>query len=279
MNQRLKPKVSIVMPYKNSSLYISTAIKSILIQDYENWELIAINDNSEDNSREIVESFTDKRIISLELENTYGISSALNLGLDRSKGVYVARFDSDDINLRNRISSQVYILENNKNTGLLAGRAIAFDHNQCYAIGKSYSGIDVNRHLLVRNFIIHPTVMIRKSIIDEYNLRYNTHYSNSEDYELWMKISEVTSITNSENFFIYYRIHDQSQTHKDRLNQLKLSLKVQRKYIVKKLLSKNFYEITPTVSLSYLLRLMYFHSFKSSALRKFIDILRKTGTG
>ena len=91
--------ISIITPFKNSSIYIEECINSILKQTIENWELIIVDDYSTDNSYDIVRkiSLNDKRIKLYKNNSNNGIIEALRIGLDKSSGNYITRMDSDDL--------------------------------------------------------------------------------------------------------------------------------------------------------------------------------------
>ena len=91
----MKPFISIIIPMFNSHLYIKKCVDSILSQTYHNFELIIINDGSNDGSLNIVKSFRDKRIRIINQKNK-GVSSARNKGISLAKGSYIAFIDSDD---------------------------------------------------------------------------------------------------------------------------------------------------------------------------------------
>ena len=105
------PLVSIITPFKNTSLYLRECIDSILKQDYQNWELICINDHSEDNSVEIVNEYVKKDSrITLIHSDGHGIIPAIQKAYPLSKGEFITRMDSDDSMPPNRISYQVNAL-------------------------------------------------------------------------------------------------------------------------------------------------------------------------
>ena len=91
--------ISIITPFKNSSMYIEECISSILKQTIENWELIIVDDYSTDNSYDIVRkiSLKNKRIKLYRNNSNNGIIEALRIGLDKSSGNYITRMDSDDL--------------------------------------------------------------------------------------------------------------------------------------------------------------------------------------
>lgn len=90
--------VSILMPVKNTSLYLSDCLDSILAQTYQNWELIAINDHSTDSSLAILQQYSQKDARIQVYNNTdTGIITALRLAFSKSKGTLITRMDSDDL--------------------------------------------------------------------------------------------------------------------------------------------------------------------------------------
>jgi glycosyltransferase involved in cell wall biosynthesis len=104
--------VSVVMPVYNAALYLKAAIESLLNQTYSDWELIAVDDGSTDSSREILRSFTDKRIRIFERTNG-GQCAATNTGLEKIAGDCVLFFDADDLMDPHKIETQVKALKAN----------------------------------------------------------------------------------------------------------------------------------------------------------------------
>ena len=107
------PVVSLIMPVRNSGIFLEDAIKPILNQSFKNFEFIIIYDDSSDNTLSIVQNFQkqDDRIKLIYGDND-GISGALNKGIEKSKGKYIARMDSDDISLPNRFDRQINHMTN-----------------------------------------------------------------------------------------------------------------------------------------------------------------------
>lgn len=110
------------MPYKNVSNYIKGTLISIINQTYQNWELLAVNDHSTDESFEIVKDFNDNRIINLN-NSGKGIINALQTGYSNSKGSFITRMDADDLMTESKIelmtSSLIEKGENHITTGLV----------------------------------------------------------------------------------------------------------------------------------------------------------------
>ena len=109
----MKPLVSIITPCYNSADFISESLDSILAQTYTNWELIVIDDKSEDNTAKIVEDFAQQHsnVKLIKLEKNAGVANARNIGLEYSKGKYIAFLDSDDVWLSEKLSRQVQFME------------------------------------------------------------------------------------------------------------------------------------------------------------------------
>ena len=124
MNQ---PLVSILIPYKNTAVYLKACLASILDQDYTNWEVIAINDHSTDASYDLVNAFSlsDSRIKTY-LNSGTGIIEALRTAYVKSKGVFITRMDSDDLMSTNRISHMAKALVDTGNGYLSIGQVRYF---------------------------------------------------------------------------------------------------------------------------------------------------------
>lgn len=116
--------VSVIMPAYNSASFIGEAIGSVLNQDYQNVELLIINDGSIDQTEEIVNSFSDQRIRYFYKENG-GVSSARNVGLRFMRGAYFCFLDADDVFTQSSILSRIEIFDKNPRLDFVDG-AIEF---------------------------------------------------------------------------------------------------------------------------------------------------------
>ena len=105
------PRVSILMPVYNVAPYLREAMDSILNQTFEDFELIILDDCSPDNSTEILDTYTDPRIVRYRGEKNVGLSNVLNIGMDMARGEFIARMDSDDLSTPERLAVQVAYLE------------------------------------------------------------------------------------------------------------------------------------------------------------------------
>ncbi len=108
--------VSIITPLYNSEKYIPQTIESVLSQTYQNWEMIIIDDCSNDNSVDIIEEYCkkDNRIKLLRSKKNNGPAIARNIGIEQAKGIYIAFLDSDDLWYKQKLEKQIRFMKENK---------------------------------------------------------------------------------------------------------------------------------------------------------------------
>ncbi|NMC36401.1 glycosyltransferase family 2 protein [Candidatus Beckwithbacteria bacterium] len=213
-----QPLVSVVLPVYNCETYLYQSITSILEQSYHNFELIIINDQSEDKSKNIIKSFKDKRIKYIENKKNLGIAKSLNIGIKQAKGMYIARHDGDDWSKRTLFKKQVDFLEKNQEYGLLGTWAEIWAENTKTDRFHKHplNSLALKTALLFDNPFVHSSVMIRKKILDVVGL-YDESLSCAQDYELWSRIARVSQIANLPEILQIYREISTgvSQTKKD----------------------------------------------------------------
>ena len=110
--------LSILMPVYKTASYLQEAIDSMLSQSFSDFELIILNDCSPDNAEEILDRYDDPRIVRYKGMRNQGLANVLNIGMDMAKGRYIARMDSDDISLPERLKTQVSYLESHPDIDL-----------------------------------------------------------------------------------------------------------------------------------------------------------------
>lgn len=204
------PNISVVLPVYNGEKYLGKAIESILGQTYADFEFIIINDGSKDTTPEIIQRYAEKdsRIVVIHQENA-GLVATLNRGLSSAKAPFIARMDADDIALPDRFKDQIAYMQMHPEIAVL-GTSIRFiDENDQPIHDSLYpsDSADVAAEMLRTNPVAHPTVMMRKSVIDAEG-GYNRLFNYAEDYELWLRISEKYSIANLAGIYLLYRQHE-----------------------------------------------------------------------
>ena len=217
------PKVSVVVPFLNSGKFISESIESVLTQTYTSWELVLIDDGSDDESTTIAKTFALEsrgKITYLEHEGhkNRGMPASRNLGIRHSRGEYIAHLDSDDVWTCDLLADQVAILDRNPAVAMTFGPM------------KLWANWDTTQRLRqdrVQTFtfradkiLYHPTFvplllterndpagyLIRRRVLDEVGL-YEESFEMCEDWALYIKIALKYEIFVSSKCNYFYRQH------------------------------------------------------------------------
>ncbi|MBQ8822672.1 MAG: glycosyltransferase family 2 protein [Lachnospiraceae bacterium] len=210
-----QPKVSVIMPVYNSVKYIKEAIDSILNQTFKDFELILVEDCSNDGTKAIIEGYKDERIkIIYNFENK-GVAYSRNEALEHCKGEYVAIMDHDDISLPTRFEEEVDFLDKNPDYGVVGGRVQFIGANGEFIKGSGTALVNpqyIKANLLFRNVFCNSEVMFRRDLVRENNLCYDESCYGMEDFKFWIKMSKITKMSNIDSVFLKHRIHGGSIT-------------------------------------------------------------------
>ncbi|RZK39287.1 MAG: glycosyltransferase family 2 protein [Pedobacter sp.] len=237
-----EPLVSILMPVYNAEIYISGTIDNILNQTYTNFEFLIFNDGSNDRSAETITSYADDRIKFYHTDNNLGYVKHLNEGIQLAKGKYIARVDADDLYHKDKLKLQVEFLEKNPDYGLCGTWYKTFDAaGTIQNIQLPTCNDDIKIQLLSNNPFGHPTVIIRKEILLNFNLKYNHSLIPAEDYKLWVEISRKTKMVNLNQYLTYYRLHENQISNRKNSIQKGLANDIRIKQI-ENLLSRSITE-------------------------------------
>jgi teichuronic acid biosynthesis glycosyltransferase TuaG len=195
-----EPFITIITPSYNSKDYILETIDSVLNQSYQNYEMLIIDDCSNDGSYEIVRDYIkkDQRIKVYRLESNSGCPAVpRNFALEISKGEYIAFLDSDDIWHKDKLTIQIkYMIENHLS---FTASEIKIFHNLKeiekavnYEINFSLmeSKEIVHGKLIFKNIIPNSSVVIKKDLIDKLRFNEDIRYKAIEDYHMWLRILE-----------------------------------------------------------------------------------------
>lgn len=191
------------MPVKNVEQYIQEAIESVLKQSYINFELIVIDD-SNDKTADIVHGFNDKRIKYYNFEGN--ISKALNFGIEKAKGKYIARMDSDDYCHPDRLIRQISIMEKDGYDVVGCNMRI-LKQNGAFYEDKIFPENDeeIKFYMPINTSLPHPTIVARKEIFEE--IRYNEDLIYAEDMDMFLRLIEKGYIFyNLQDNLYYYRL-------------------------------------------------------------------------
>jgi glycosyltransferase involved in cell wall biosynthesis len=207
--------VSILMASYNHEKYISEAIESVLSQGFKDFELIIVDDGSEDSSKRIIETYKkkDRRVQAFFHERNRGIAKTLNHCLAEAKGKYVAFIDSDDVWVESKLEKQLAILNNNDSIvvwsegeiinekGIPTGRTFT---QMNFASNKKKSG-RIFEELLDRNFIFGSSLMLKKEHLE--NIRFDEQLKYLNDYKFVVDLAEKHPFFYLKEPLAKYRIH------------------------------------------------------------------------
>ena len=206
-----KPLCSVVMAVYNGEETLTEAIDSILNQTLKEFEFIIVNDASNDETESIIKSFGDTRIKYIKnVENKY-LGPSLNEGIKIANGKYIVRMDADDISYPNRLKVQYEFMEANTSIGIAGSWADIFGINTGELIYET-NNFEIKLKLLFECHILHPSIIIRKSLIDNNQLLYDPVLQHSEDYDLFVRAFKLTNFANINHKLINYRSTITSET-------------------------------------------------------------------
>lgn len=213
-----KGLVSVVMSnYNTPAGFLKEAIDSVLEQTYTDFEFIIIDDGSTDDSKELIQAYSDPRIKLVCNETNLGLPRSLNKGFAICRGEYIARMDSDDICMPERFSEQVAYLKDNPDV-IVCGTFIEPIDSSGERIIKTLEknmipDMDCYRICLLcgnRPTIYHPTAMFNRRLLQRFHIRYNEAYRYAQDYRMWVSCSEYAKCANIQKPLIRYRFHKEA---------------------------------------------------------------------
>jgi glycosyltransferase involved in cell wall biosynthesis len=183
------PAVSIIMNCFNSGKHLKEAIDSVFSQSFSDWEIIFWDNLSRDDSALIANGYDRRLKYFLATEHTE-LGVARNLALKKARGKYVGFLDCDDLFLENKLSSQIAFMEEN-NFVMSYGGAIVIDERgrELRKRNTKLNSGDIFGQLLKHYEISMQTVMIKRSLLIDENLSFDTRLKYSPDYNLFMKIA------------------------------------------------------------------------------------------
>ena len=209
-----QPLVSVIMPTYKHAQFIGRAIKSVLSQIYDNFEIIIIDNYSEDDTEEIVRSFNDERIKYFKFKNHGIIAASRNLGIKKSKGEYIAFLDSDDGWEKDKLAKQIEVYETLPQVDLVFTGIKIIDKEGNVLRRKKGEFLNENVLLcLVKkgNFIANSSVMARKNALWEVDfLDEDPKIRGSEDFLLWVKLALNHRFYSISNELTLYRKNENS---------------------------------------------------------------------
>jgi glycosyltransferase involved in cell wall biosynthesis len=212
------PEISVLISCYNASRWLHEAINSVLKQTYENFELILVDDGSEDETWNIIQSYqkTDNRIVTISKKNT-GLADSLNVGISQARGKWIARLDADDLCEVTRLEKQLAFVRNHPEVILLGTGFLEIDAQDRIIKKNMYpSG---HRQLVkklerLQRFFPHSSTFYCTEKVRQVG-GYNLRIRRAEDKDLWLKLALHGKIACLPKALIRMRKHSGQISHTD----------------------------------------------------------------
>ena len=212
------PEVTVLLSCYNGERWLAEAIESVLNQTFEGFEFIIVDDGSSDNSLAIINNYAlqDSRIIVIAKNNT-GLADSLNVGIKKASGKWIARLDADDICLPMRLELQLAMAKAKPDV-IYIGTGL-FHMDEAGNVSKSFSYPRKHSALLkslthIGMFPAHSSAFYRADIVLEIG-GYRPRIKRSQDWDLWLRLSEKGALTSIVEPLIKLRLHSGQISHED----------------------------------------------------------------
>jgi len=203
------PLVTVVVAVANGERYVRQAVESVLRQGVTDLELLVVDDASTDATPEILEAVEDERLRVLRQGERRGLAGSLNRGLDEARGRYLARMDADDVALPQWLARSLQLLGRGASVGFVGSGVLDIDEGgrpgrlHVHEAGRA----SVRWRALFSAPVFHDTVVLERDLLEHNRLRYDTAFGESEDYDLWTRLLEVTEGDAVETPLVLHRLH------------------------------------------------------------------------
>ena len=202
--------ITVVITCYNHGRFLSTAIESVLAQNYPYKEIIVVDDGSTDNTKEIAFYYPSVRYV---YQSNRGLSAARNKGIAESSGNYLLFLDADDWLLPNALLINYKFLENHPNVAFVSGgfEIVKESLQQVTKIQSSVEEEHFNRLLEFNYISMVATVLFRRWVFDE--VRFDSTLRACEDYDLYLKIARKHPVLHHTDLIAAYRFHDTNMSY------------------------------------------------------------------
>jgi glycosyltransferase involved in cell wall biosynthesis len=203
------PRVTVVMAVYNAAQFLREAVASVLAQTYRDFELIVVDDSSQDGSLSILQSFGDPRMRIIRHHTNTGAALSRNDALAAARGELVAIMDADDVCAPNRLERQVAFLDANPLVGLVGCGVFDNIDASGAVLYTSYLPEDnetIQRTLVERWCFLHPSIMFRRAHYESVG-GYRKEFEPAEDHDFILRILEHCQTHNLYERLVSYRLN------------------------------------------------------------------------
>lgn len=218
----MSPLITVLMPAYNPGVHFDEAVRSILSQRFTDFELLMLDDGTQDGSLGILDTIQDPRIRLIRNPRNLGLVETLNLGLREARGRYIARMDADDVAHPDRLGHQLAFMQARPDVAIMGtwSRTIG-EGITPWETHYPTEHADIVCHMLFNTGLTHPTVMIDLQQMQQHGLTYRAVNPHAEDYDLWTRAADVVRLANLSEVLLDYRVHPTqvSSSHQDAQKQ------------------------------------------------------------
>ncbi len=209
----MNPLISVVMSTYNRESMIKESIDSILNQTFSDFEFIIIDDNSIDNTFEIIKEYNDNRIKLFRNEKNSGCTFNYHNAQNIAKGKYIAHIDDDDISLPLRLEKQFQYMEEHPEIVLLGSFIETFGENVRPSWVFYTDPLKLDFSMNFYNPLCHSSIMYRKSFVEVQGINYDISKKCAQDYDFYKQIIKCGGrLANIPNVLVRYRMHSNRLT-------------------------------------------------------------------
>lgn len=195
MNKKICPLVSVIIPTYNNAGQLGRAIESVVHQSYHNWEIIVIDNNSSDETYEVVNAFRNSKIRYFTIHNNGIVAASRNRGMIESRGDWIAFLDSDDFWFQNKLKVQIELLDKNQEADVLIHDEIRLNldekksRNLIYGPGSNKFYLQLLKY---GNCLSPSAVIIKKNFLRMRKIQFSelSKFNTSEDYDFWLRLAK-----------------------------------------------------------------------------------------
>lgn len=216
MKSKEIPLISIIMPVFNAGDFLWEALESIGSQTFRNFEILAVDDGSSDESLIILKAYAkrDKRLKIFHTPKNHGLSHAANIAISHSKSEFIARFDADDIMPSDRLEMQVEFLQQNPDIVVVGGQCALINDDGKFISKKLFPLVDesIRKMSFLAMSLQAGSMMVNRKLIPRDFTYYTSQYRYAEDHELLFKLMQFGKVANLNETLLYYRQHGENST-------------------------------------------------------------------